>query len=553
MERTSPGGSVLRLFAFPACSDGVLQIELIAQMNSSQTAASDATSPSASPALDVKVAAIFEKLGVTLAPYLGNSLEVVSPIDGSRIAALRTETAAGVDELVARAERSFARWKRLPAPHRGEIIRRFGQRVREDRESLALLLSIENGKILVEAHGEVQEVVDICDYAVGLSRQLFGLNMASERVEHRLSEYWHPIGVLGLISAFNFPAAVWAWGTTVALVCGNSAIWKPSEKTPLTAIAFAEILAKVAQDYDPALVNLVQIAVGAAEVGTALVENRSVAIVSATGSVEMGKDVATRVAARFGRSVLELGGNNASIITPSANLELALRASVFAAAGTCGQRCTSLRRLFVHRSCYEPFMQRFVKAVGRLKIGSPLDAETHVGPLIDQEAYDKMQRVLEQALREGGLVHGGGRVQAGPKGGYYVEPAIVEMPCQSAVMLDETFAPIVYVVAYESFSEAIALNNGVSQGLSSSIFTNDVREAEIFQSADGSDCGIVNVNIGTSGAEIGGAFGGEKATGGGRVSGSDSWKNYMRRSTATTNYSALLPLAQGIEFNFEID
>jgi aldehyde dehydrogenase (NAD+) len=507
----------------------------------------------ASP-LAKQAASTFEQLGLSLGDRLGSDLTVYSPIDGSQLAALRMDTPDDIDAMVANARTAFAAWKLVPAPHRGELVRRYGALVREHKEALSLLLAIENGKILTEARGEVQEVIDICEYAVGLSRQLFGLTIASERPEHRLTEYWHPMGVLGLISAFNFPAAVWAWGTTVALVCGDSAIWKPSEKTPLTALAFAGLLAKAADDYELAPDHLVQVAIGDARCGTAVADHPDVAIVSATGSVRMGHDVAVRVAGRFGRSVLELGGNNAAIIAPSADLDLALRGAVFAATGTCGQRCTTLRRLIVHNSIRETFIARLIATFATLRIGSPLDDATHVGPLIDHMAFDGMQRALEQARREGGTVHGGERLDlAGAADGHYVRPAIVEMPQQSAIVCEETFAPILYVMGYDTLDEAIALQNGVSQGLSSSIFTNDVREAERFQSAQGSDCGIVNVNIGTSGAEIGGAFGGEKVTGGGRVSGSDSWKNYMRRATATVNYSASLPLAQGVKFDLDID
>lgn len=505
-------------------------------------------------ALKDQVAATFAQIGVSLEPHLGPDLEVMSPIDGSRLATLRTQTPAAMDEMVARARTAFSVWKNVPAPHRGELVRRYGNLVREHKEALSLLLTIENGKILTEARGEVQEVIDICDYAVGLSRQLFGLTIASERPEHRLTEYWYPVGVLGLISAFNFPAAVWAWGTTVALVCGDSAIWKPSEKTPLTALAFARLLSKAADDYDLAPDHLVQVAIGDARCGTFIADHPDVAILSATGSVRMGQDVGVRVARRFGRPILELGGNNATIVAPSADTGLALRASVFAAAGTCGQRCTSLRRLIVHDSIRADFVKRLIATIASLQIGDPLAETVHVGPLIDSQAFDAMQRALQQARSEGGTVHGGGRVQFDGSGdGYYVRPAIVEMPHQSAIVCEETFAPILYVLPYATLDDAIALQNGVPQGLSSSIFTNDVREAERFQSAQGSDCGIVNVNIGTSGAEIGGAFGGEKMTGGGRVSGSDSWKNYMRRVTTTVNYSTSLPLAQGVKFDLDID
>ena len=498
------------------------------------------------------IAESFSNLGLSIESYLGSGLEVASPIDGEKLAYLKVHAASDIDAMVVRSRETFDHWKTVPAPVRGELIRRYGEVVRAHKEELSQLLARENGKILTEARGEIQEVIDICDYAVGLSRQLFGLTIASERPEHRLTEYWHPMGVLGLISAFNFPAAVWAWGTTVALVCGDTAIWKPSEKTPLIALAMAGLLAKVADEFEAAPANLVQVIVGGADCGKALADHEGVAIVSATGSVAMGRDVNMRVAGRFGRPILELGGNNATIIAPTADLDLALRGAVFAATGTAGQRCTTLRRLIVHESVKDGFLLRLKAAYGTLKIGNPLEDEVLVGPLIDQAAFDGMQKALEAAKAQGGIVHGGERVEvAGLEGGYYVRPAIVEMPAQTEVVKEETFAPILYVLTYSDFDDAIALQNGVTQGLSSSIFTNDVREAERFQSAQGSDCGIANINIGTSGAEIGGAFGGEKVTGGGRVSGSDSWKNYMRRMTTTVNFSTSLPLAQGVKFDID--
>jgi len=523
-------------------------------MNALDTMISPATAYSVAGGFADAVVDIFAHLDLSLDTRKGDGLAVFSPIDGSQLASLRTDEAGDMDAMVANARTAFAAWRDVPAPHRGELVRRYGLLVREHKEALSQLLTIENGKILTEARGEVQEVIDICEYAVGLSRQLFGLTIASERAEHRLTEYWHPLGVLGLISAFNFPAAVWAWGTTVALVCGDSAIWKPSEKTPLTALAFAGLLQKAAADYEFAPDHLVQVAIGDAACGAILADHPDVAIVSATGSVRMGQDVGVRVQRRFGRPVLELGGNNAAIVAPSADMGLALRGTIFAATGTCGQRCTTLRRLIAHEDIRGDFVKRLIAAVGSLNIGSPLDDATHVGPLIDKAAFDAMQRALEQARREGGTVHGGERIEvAGSPNAYYVRPAIVEMPAQTDIVREETFAPILYVLSYGDFAEAIALQNGVSQGLSSSVFTSDVREAEKFQSAQGSDCGIANVNIGTSGAEIGGAFGGEKVTGGGRVSGSDSWKNYMRRVTATVNYSTSLPLAQGVKFDLDID
>ena len=489
-------------------------------------------------------------LGLSLDAHRGDDLAVRSPIDGALLAMLRTHTADEVDSAVERARTAFLAWRRVPAPHRGELVRRFGMLVRENIDSLAALLSAENGKILEEARGEVQEVVDICEFAVGLSRQLYGLTIASERPQHRLSEYWHPVGVLGLISAFNFPAAVWAWGTTVALVCGNAGIWKPSEKTPTTALAFLGLLQRAMAGFDDAPADLVQIVIGGADVGARLADHPGVDIVSATGSTQMGRDVAQRVARRFARPILELGGNNAAIVTPSADLDLALGAITFAAAGTGGQRCTTLRRLIVHEDRKAELLARLGPLMRGLRIGNPLLPGVQVGPLIDGAAYDRMQSALARARAEGGVVHGGERIEGdAATGGYYVRPAIVEMPGQTAIVREETFAPILYVIPYRDFDEAIALQNGVPQGLSSSIFTLDMREAELFQSAIGSDCGIVNVNIGTSGAEIGGAFGGEKDTGGGRVSGSDSWKNYMRRATVTVNYSRAMPLAQGVRFD----
>ena len=501
---------------------------------------------------EARVASGFSRLGLSVDALLGDGLKVTSPIDGTELASLSVHSAGDIDQMVERARAAFEQWKVVPAPVRGELIRRYGEAVRSHKEVLSQLLSLENGKILTEARGEIQEVIDICDYAVGLSRQLFGLTIASERPEHRLTEYWHPLGVLGLISAFNFPAAVWAWGTTVALVCGDTAIWKPSEKTPLIAIAMAGLLSKVAADFDAAPTDLIQTIIGGADCGKALADHEGVAIVSATGSVGMGRDVARRVAGRFGRPILELGGNNATIVAPTADLDLALRGAVFAATGTAGQRCTTLRRLIVHESVKDAFLARLKAAYGTLKIGSPLEEGVLVGPLIDREAFDRMQKALDTARAQGGVVHGGEPVEVpGLQGGFYGRPAIVEMPAQTEIVREETFAPILYVLTYTDFDEAIALQNGVTQGLSSSVFTNDVREAERFQSAAGSDCGIANINIGTSGAEIGGAFGGEKVTGGGRVSGSDSWKNYMRRMTTTVNFSASLPLAQGVKFDID--
>jgi aldehyde dehydrogenase (NAD+) len=430
-------------------------------------------------------------------------------------------------------------------------VRLFGEELRAAKESLALLVTQEAGKITSEGQGEVQEMIDICDFAVGLSRQLYGLTIVSERPGHRMMETWHPLGPCLVISAFNFPVAVWAWNAALALVCGNSVIWKPSEKTPLTALATMRIFERALERFGSgAPEGLVQCVIGGAAHGEQLVDSVQIPLVSATGSTRMGALVAPRVAARFGRSILELGGNNAMIVAPSADLDMATRAIVFSAVGTAGQRCTSLRRLIVHRSIREALLERLKKAYASLRIGDPRETGTLIGPLIDAAAGERMQAALSAARAEGGVVHGGQLRRSGvPAGGCYVEPALVEMPAQSAIVREETFAPILYVLSYDTLDEAIALQNAVTQGLSSCIFTLDLREAERFLAAAGSDCGIANVNIGPSGAEIGGAFGGEKATGGGRESGSDSWKGYMRRQTATVNYSAALPLAQGVSFD----
>lgn len=476
---------------------------------------------------------------------------VRSPIDGSLLGRAEVTLPAAMPGVIDQACAAFAAWRLVPAPRRGELVRLLGEELRRDKDSLAALVTAEAGKILSEGRGEVQEMIDICDFAVGLSRQLYGLTIASERPRHRMMETWHPAGPCAVISAFNFPVAVWCWNAALALVCGDPVIWKPSEKTPLTALATLRLveraLARFGSDAPP---GLVQCVVGGAELGEALVDSPRIAVVSATGSTRMGRRVAPRVAARFGRSILELGGNNAMIVAPSADLDLAVRAIVFSAVGTAGQRCTSLRRLIVHHSIREELLARLRKAYGSLPIGDPRDPGVLVGPLIDGEGLRRMQAALERARAEGGSVFGGAQRTSGvPAGGHYVEPALVEMPTQSATVREETFAPILYVLGYENLAEAIALQNDVPQGLSSCIFTRDLREAEAFLSAAGSDCGIANVNIGPSGAEIGGAFGGEKDTGGGRESGSDAWKAYMRRQTATINYSDRLPLAQGVSFD----
>ncbi|RJG00084.1 aldehyde dehydrogenase family protein [Noviherbaspirillum saxi] len=490
-------------------------------------------------------------LGVDLARYEGSDLHSVSPISGATLASLRCDTPQQVSDRIARAHAAFAQWRMVPAPRRGELVRLFGEELRTHKDALGRLVTMEAGKILQEGWGEVQEMIDICDFAVGLSRQLYGLTIASERPGHRMMETWHPLGVVGVISAFNFPVAVWSWNAALAFVCGNSVVWKPSEKTPLTAIAVQSLFEKaVARFGNDAPEGLSELIIGGREAGAALVDDARLPLVSATGSTRMGREVAVRCAQRLGRSLLELGGNNAMIVAPSADLELATRAIVFSAVGTAGQRCTSLRRLFVHDSVYDTLVPRLKKVYDTLPVGNPLEPGNLIGPLIDAAAFEAMQTALDKARMEGGKVHGGERVSvAGCEGAYYVKPALAEMAEQTGIMHHETFAPILYIVRYGKIEQAIAWNNAVPQGLSSSIFTTDVREAELFMSAAGSDCGIANVNIGPSGAEIGGAFGGEKETGGGRESGSDAWKAYMRRATNTINYSHALPLAQGISFD----
>jgi len=471
-------------------------------------------------------------------------LRSVSPIDGSLVGEVETADAAAVAGAVGRAHEAFLAWRLVPPPRRGELVRLLGEVLREEKESLGRLVSRECGKILSEGLGEVQEMIDICDFAVGLSRQLYGLTIATERPGHRMMETWHPLGVVGVISAFNFPVAVWAWNACLALVCGDAVLWKPSEKTPISAQRVGELFARAVERLGDAPAALLEIVQGGREAGEALADDPRVPLVSATGSTRMGAALGPRVAARFGRALLELGGNNAMIVAPSADLDLAERAIAFAAMGTAGQRCTSLRRLFVHEAIYDRLVPRLKSIWSSVRIGDPLEEGVLVGPLIDAAAVEAMQAALAQARDESGSVHGGA-----PLEGNYVRPALVEMPGQSAVMVRETFAPILYVLRYASLEQAIALQNDVPQGLASSIFTTDLREAELFLSAAGSDCGIANVNIGPSGAEIGGAFGGEKETGGGRESGSDAWRAYMRRATNTINYSRDLPLAQGVDFS----
>ena len=474
-----------------------------------------------------------------------HGLPASTPVTGDVLFTVEETTPQQVERAIADAARAFSGWRATPAPVRGALVGRLGELLALHKHHVAKLVTIEAGKITAEALGEVQEMIDVCQFAVGLSRQLYGRTIASERPGHRLMETWHPLGVVGVITAFNFPVAVWAWNIAVALVCGDTVVWKPSELTPLTALACHALITRAAGDVGapPTVSALI---IGGREVGEQLVDDERVALVSATGSVPMGQQVGPRVARRFGRSLLELGGNNAAVVTPSADLDLAVRAIVFAAAGTAGQRCTTLRRLIVHRSVADDVAGRIAAAYRQLPIGDPSAEGTLVGPLIHETAFRDMVGALEQARADGGEVVGGERHDMGHPSAYYVAPAVARMPSQTDIVHTETFAPILYVLAYDDLEEAIALNNAVPQGLSSAIFTTDVREAERF--IDGSDCGIANVNIGTSGAEIGGAFGGEKHTGGGRESGSDAWKAYMRRATNTINYSSDLPLAQGVHF-----
>ncbi len=507
--------------------------------------------PDTAAALDRNtIAALLDRLGVPPDAHRDGALEVRSPITGAEIARVRTDDRAALDRKIAASVEAFRAWRQVPPPRRGELVRLFGEELRAAKADLGRLVSVEVGKIAQEGLGEVQEMIDICDFAVGLSRQLYGLTIATERPGHRMMETWHPLGPCGVISAFNFPVAVWSWNAAIALVCGDPVIWKPSEKTPLTALAVDALFARALKRFGDAPAGLASVVVGGADLGAALVDDARVPVISATGSTRMGRIVGPRVAQRFGRAILELGGNNAMIVAPSADLDLAVRAILFAAVGTAGQRCTSLRRLIVHESRHEELLAKLARAYGQIRIGDPLDPATLVGPLIDARAFEAMQQALAAARQAGGTVTGGDRVLADrwPQA-HYVRPALVDMPAQADIVLHETFAPILYVLRYRDLDEAIALQNAAPQGLASSIFTTDLREAEQFMSAAGSDCGIVNVNIGPSGAEIGGAFGGEKETGGGREAGSDSWKAYMRRATNTINYSRALPLAQGIRFD----
>jgi len=494
--------------------------------------------------------AILARLGVPESAFRDGGMAARSPITGETVAHVPATTPAEAADAIGRAAGAFESWRAVPAPRRGELVRLLGEELRAARSDLGMLVTLEAGKIASEGLGEVQEMIDICDFAVGLSRQLYGRTIATERPDHRMMETWHPLGVCGVISAFNFPVAVWSWNAALALVCGDPVVWKPSEKTPLTALAVHAIVGRAMRRFgNDAPAGLCELLIGGRDIGEALVDDPRVAVVSATGSTAMGRTVGPRLAARFARSILELGGNNAAIVAPSADLDLAVRAVAFAAMGTAGQRCTTLRRLFVHEQVHDDMVRRLGRVYETVAVGDPRNQATLVGPLIDKRAFDGMQAALAEVRAAGGVVRGGERVAIGGEGAFYVRPALCEMPAHAGPVLRETFAPILYVLRYSDFGEAIRMQNAVGAGLSSSVFTRDVREAERFMSSAGSDCGIANVNIGPSGAEIGGAFGGEKETGGGRESGSDAWKAYMRRATNTINYGDALPLAQGVKFD----
>ncbi len=475
----------------------------------------------------------------------GETIDVINPTTGESVASVTMASLADYEKVIQSSTETFERWRSLPPPKRGEYVRRLGNALRENIDALGALVTLENGKIHLEGVGEVQEMVDICDFAVGLSRQLYGKTMASERPSHRMYEHWHPLGPVGIISAFNFPVAVWSWNATVASVCGDTVVWKPSEATPLTAIAVTRIAESVMEG--SGFEGVFNLAVGdGATVGSAMTADTRVPLISATGSCAMGRIVGPAVAKRMGRTILELGGNNAIVVMDDADLELAVRAALFSAVGTAGQRCTSLRRLLVHRAVADKVVNRLAEAYGQVTIGDPLEPGTLMGPVISEDAIGRMMESIEIARSQGGeVVTGGRRID---RDGYFVEPTIVKVPKDASITQDETFAPILWVIEFDTLEEAIEIQNGVTQGLSSAIFTESLKSSERFLSATGSDCGIANVNIGTSGAEIGGAFGGEKETGGGREAGSDSWKAYMRRQTTTINWGDDLPLAQGIEF-----
>jgi len=495
--------------------------------------------------------AILDRNGIAEAVRTGGAMKVHSPIDGAEIAALHETPLAEVARIIAQSQAAFRHWRDVPAPRRGELVRLWGEELRAAKEDIGHIISVEVGKIIQEGLGEVQEAIDICDLAVGQSRQLFGKTIVSERPGHRIMEQWHPLGPVAIITAFNFPSAVFAWNAANALICGDPIILKPSEKSPLSGIATLKSLHRaIARFGDDAPDGLASLVIGGKAQGEALVNSPDIPIVSATGSTRMGRAIGPKVAERFGRRILELGGNNAMIVSPHADLDMAVRAILFGAVGTAGQRCTTLRRVIAHDSIKEALVEKIVTAYRSLQIGNPLDADTLVGPLIDDQAFEAFSATIDRAQTEGGrLLAGGSRVlEETYPNGYYVAPAVIDMPAQTAVMRDETFAPILYVTGYAAFDTAIHMHNDVPQGLSSCIFSNDMREVEKFLSAAGSDCGMANVNIGPSGAEIGGAFGGEKETGGDRETGSDAWKTYMRRTTNTINYSTEMPLAQGINF-----
>jgi aldehyde dehydrogenase (NAD+) len=506
------------------------------------------------PAIPIQeeVRLLLEKLGVQAESFSSGDLAVRTPITGEVIARIPQTSSEEVAAAIATAHHAFLDWQTIPAPKRGELVRLLGEELRENLPALGRLVTIETGKILSEGCGEVQEMIDICGFAAGLSRQLAGLTLTSERPAHRMMETWHPLGVVGIISAFNFPVAVWSWNAALALVCGDAVVWKPSEKTPLTACATQAIFERAAAKFGGVPTGLSTLLIGGAALGEQIVNSPLVPLVSATGSTAMGRKVAPRLASRFARAILELGGNNGAIVCPTADFHLALRAIAFSAMGTAGQRCTTLRRLIVHKAIYDTLVPRLKQVYAAVTIGDPRDAGTLVGPLIDERAYINMQRALEEARTAGATVTGGERVFCDSAAqAFFVRPALVEISAKADVVKHETFAPILYVMRYNNFSDALAIHNDVPQGLSSCVFTMDLREAELFLSVAGSDCGIANVNIGTSGAEIGGAFGGEKETGGGRESGSDAWKQYMRRATNTINYGTALPLAQGVSFDID--
>ncbi len=496
--------------------------------------------------------AILSRLGATESALAREGIPATSPITGELIIHVRITSPGETSAVIGWAAQAFDAWRKVPAPRRGEFVRILAEELRVAKDDLGRLVTLEVGKIVSEGLGEVQEMIDICDFAVGLSRQLYGRTIATERAAHRMMETWHPLGVCGVISAFNFPVAVWSWNAALAFVCGDPVVWKPSEKTPLTALATQAVVERAMRRFGDAPDGLSGVLIGGRDVGGALVDDARVAVVSATGSTAMGRAVGPRLAARFARAILELGGNNAALVAPSADLDLAVRAIAFAAIGTAGQRCTTLRRLFVHDDVYDRLVPRLSQVYASVKVGDPREAGTLVGPLIDRHAFESMQRALEEACEAGGILHGGERIEGiGGENAYYVRPALCEMAEQTGPVMRETFAPILYVMRYSELDEAIRLHNAVGAGLTSSIFTLDVREAERFVSTTGSDCGIANVNIGPSGAEIGGAFGGEKETGGGREAGSDAWKAYMRRATNTINFGTQLPLAQGVRFDIE--